>query len=110
MKLLLMTLSAILLVCFADAPVALAAPDQPQMRAAIDLLNAAKKAENPLPVLRAAKKHLEKGRHNKGGERRDALEAVNAAIAEATVGDKNKMNQKIDHAVAQIHLGMSKAR
>jgi len=107
---LLVTLLAISAIFIFGTAIAPAAPDQPHMRAAVDLLNAAKTAENPLPALRAAKKHLHAARRNKRGERRDALEAVDEAIALATVGDKNKMRQKIDHAVAQIHSGMSKAR
>jgi hypothetical protein len=53
---------------------------------------------------------LLKARPNKHGERVDAIEAVDEAIALATVGDKSKMLQKIDHAVAQVYSGMRKAR
>ncbi len=101
---------SVALICCCSSTLTFAAPDQPRMRAAIDLLNAAKTAESPLPVLRAAKKKLHEARPNKHGERLDAIEAVNEAIALATVGDKNKMVQKIDHAVAQVYSGMRKAR
>jgi hypothetical protein len=86
------------------------APDQPHMRAAIELLQAAKKAEKPLPMLSAAKKHIQKAAKNKKGERIDALKAVNEAIACATVGDKEKLEQKVNHAIAQLHSGMAKAK
>ena len=80
------------------------------MRAAVELLQSAKKAEKPLPMLTAAKKHIQKARPNKKGERYDALEAVNEAIAQATAGDREKMEQKINHAISQLHSGMAKAK
>ena len=86
------------------------APDQPHMRAAIELLQAAKKAEMPLPMLNAARKHIRQASPNKKGERGDALAAVNEAIALATVGDRQKMEQKVNHAIAQLHSGMAKAK
>ncbi|HYF34907.1 MAG TPA: hypothetical protein VD994_06400 [Prosthecobacter sp.] len=99
-----------LLILFGASSLATAAPDQPHMRAAIELLQAAKQANKPLPMLNAAKKHIQKAAPNKKGERVDALAAVNEAIASATTGDKEKMEQKVNHAIAQLHSGMAKAK
>jgi predicted esterase len=102
---------AVLFALLAFVGMTVAAPDQPHMRAAVELLQSAKKSDQPLPMLQAAKKHLLKARPNKKGERYDALEAVNEAIAQATVGkDREKMEQKINHAISQIHSGMAKAK
>jgi hypothetical protein len=79
--------------------------DQPHMTAAIELLQAAKKSDQPLPMLNSAKKHLEGSKKNKAGARVEAIAAVNDAIAELRVGDKKKMVQKIDLAIANIHQG-----
>lgn len=87
-----------------------AAPDQPHMKAALELLQAAKKSDKPLPMLMSAKKHLRNAGKNKGGARMEALELVNEAIAQAQVGDKKKTEQKISAAIANIHSGMGNAR
>jgi hypothetical protein len=87
-----------------------AAPEQPHMRAAIELLQAAKRSDKPLPMLHAAKKHIQNAKANKGGERREAVASINAAIAEATVGNKTKCISKINDAIANLHSGMDKAK
>lgn len=100
-----------LLLCFVLMIVPLqAAPEQPHMQAAIELLQAAKKSDQPLPMLKAARKHIQKAKANKGGERPDAAESINAAIGFATTGDRTKMEAKINDAIAHIHSGMSKGR
>ena len=78
--------------------------------AALLFLSSAKKADHPLPDLRAAKRKLQEARDNKGGKRMAALQAVDEAIAEATVGHKTAMLKKIDRAVAQIHSRVHKGR
>ncbi len=83
--------------------------DQRHMDAAIELLQAAKTANKPLPMLTAAKDRLQKAKKNKGGERKEAIPILNEAIAEARVGDKEKMIAKINHVIAKIHAGKSKA-
>lgn len=87
-----------------------AAPDQPNMRAALELLQAAKKSDQPMPMLQAAKQRLKGASKNKGGERLEAIEYVNEAMAMAKAGDKDKMEQKVNAAIANIHSGMGKAR
>ncbi|RBP39144.1 hypothetical protein DES53_110168 [Roseimicrobium gellanilyticum] len=85
-------------------------PDQPHMRAALELLQSAKKSDQPLPMLTSARKHLKNASKNKGGARVEALELVNEAIAQAQVGDKKKTEQKINAAIANIHSGIGNAK
>lgn len=99
--------SAALAILFTVPP---AYADQPHMRAALELLQSAKKSDQPLPMLNAAKKKLEDAPKNKAGGRKQALEAVNDAIAELRTGDKKKMGEKIDSAIANIHQGMDNAK
>lgn len=104
-------MNKLLLLCFVLMTVPLqASSNQPHMDAAIELLQAAKKSDQPLPMLIAARKHIQKARANKGGERPDAAESVNAAIAFATTGDRAKMEAKINDAIAHLHSGISKGR
>ena len=93
---------AVLVLLLSHAPVF---AEQPHMAAALELLQAAKKSDQPLPMLKSAKKHLEDAKKNKAGARVEAIAAVNDAIAELRVGDKKKMAQKIDSAIANIHQG-----
>lgn len=80
------------------------------MRAALELLQAAKKADEPVPLLVSARQRLKNSTKNKGGERVDALKLVNEAIAFAQTGDRGKMEQKVNAAIASIHSGMGKAK
>ena len=88
----------------------LLAADQPKMRGAIEALQDAKTAEKPLPFLEEAKTHLKKAAKNKKGSRADAVQIVNEAIEEAKADDKDKMTQKINRAISEIHSGMDKAK
>lgn len=87
-----------------------AAPDQPNMRAALELLQQAKKADQPLPLLNSARHRLKIAAKNKGGNRLEAIEYVNEAITCAKTGDLKKMEQKVNAAIANIHSGMGKGR
>lgn len=93
--------------CFLGASMPVHA-EQRHMEAAIEMLQSAKQSDNPLPLLRAAKKHVANAKPNKGGERKQAAESINEAIAQATVGNKEKMTQKINAAIAAIHSGIAK--
>lgn len=85
--------------------------DLPQQRKAVDELQAAKKSNDPLPLLESAKNRLSKAnKGNKAGDGDDAIEKVNEAIAELNRGDKNKMEQKINAAIANIHQGKDKSK
>lgn len=77
--------------------------DMPQLRKAMDELQAAKKAPNPMPLLESAKERLTNAnRGNKGGERLMALDKVKEAIARLKARDRQKMLQRIDAAIASI--------
>lgn len=99
----------LLLLAAASAPPLQAADKQPHMEAALELLQAAKASDNPLPMLKSAKKHLVKADNNKGGARVQALESLNEAIAQVQVGNKEKAKQKINAAIANVQNGMGNA-
>ena len=80
------------------------------MRAALELLQAAKESNNPLPMLNSAKQRLNNAAKNKGGERLEAIDYVEEAITKAKERDFDKMKQKINAAIANIHQGMGKAK
>jgi hypothetical protein len=82
---------------------------QPRMEAAIKFLQEAKKADNPLPLLEKARNELAHASHNKAGWRPKAIHMVDEAIAKANEGDKQGVEDKCGHAIAEIHTGMSKA-
>ncbi len=82
---------------------------QPHMRNAIGHLEAAKTAKEPLVSLKAARKELVNARHNKKGERIDALGYVDQAIAFATTGDRKAMLEKITKAIGSVKSGIARA-
>ncbi|MGC3991017.1 MAG: hypothetical protein QM796_15320 [Chthoniobacteraceae bacterium] len=88
-------------------PAALAG-DEPKMRAAIDLLREAKTSPQPVLVLQDARKQLQHAARNKKGWRVKGMGEVDEAIAEAKVGDHDKMVEKIDHAIADLWTGYTK--
>ena len=103
-------LFAIIAGCLLAAPTAALSADQPRMRAAIDLLQEAKKSDNPIPLMQEAKTRLKNASHNKGGSRVDAIEELNKAIAFAKAGDLDKARGKINRVISEIHSGMDKAK
>lgn len=82
---------------------------QPHMDAALQALQDAKKSPAPVALLNTAKDELHKAKHKKGGFRVESLDMVDQAIAEAQTGNHDKMIQKIDAAIADIHNGMAHA-
>ncbi len=92
----------------ATASVALAG--QPHMRGSIELLEAAKTANHPLPLLKDARADLETAAHDKGGKRVEGIELVNEAIEAAKEGRHEKMVDKIDHAIAALHTGIERGK
>jgi len=82
---------------------------QPKMEKAVHDLQDAKQAKDPMPLLEAAKKALKHASKNKHGGRAAAIGLVDEAIQQATAGNMEKMRQKVDAAIANIHNGMSKA-
>lgn len=110
MKLHLHTLfSAILAMVLLGFWVTPAHADLPRLRKALDELQAAKKSDNPMPLLKSARKLLNTAtKGNKLGDRDESVEKINEAIAALKEGDKNKMTQKINAAIANLHQGKAK--
>ena len=101
---------AVIAGCLLASPMAARAADQPKMRAAIDLLQEAKKSDHPIPLMEQAKTRLKNASHNKGGSRVDAIEELNKAIEFAKAGDLEKARGKMNRVISEIHSGMDKAK
>ena len=85
--------------------------DLPQQRKALDELQAAKKADDPLPLLKSAKTRITKAnKGNKGGDKEDVVDKIDEAIKELKAGNKDKMEQKINAAIANLHQGKDKSK
>lgn len=80
----------------------------PNLKAAVEALEAAKTADDPNPSLQEALKFLNKATNNAGNKRDEAIDAVNEAVKLAKDGQKAEMTDKINHAIALLHMGMSK--
>ena len=80
------------------------------MKAAVELLQRAQGAHEPIPLLRAARKELEEAEHDKGGFRAEAIKIIDHAIVEGEAGRPVKMEEHIAEAITAIHEGMAKAR
>jgi hypothetical protein len=78
------------------------------MRTAIADLRAARTADDPLPLLQKAWKELKNALPDKGGYRIKAMEEVRAAIDAEKAGDKQKMQDKIDHAISEVWSGIGR--
>lgn len=94
--------------CLFLAPSRLFALDQPLMRAAIADLRAAKTADDPLPLLQKAWKELKNAAPDKGGYRIKAMQIVREAIDAEKAGDKEKMQDKISHAISEVWSGIGR--
>lgn len=85
--------------------------DLPQQRKALDELQAAKKAADPLPLLESAKNRIAKAnKGNKGGDKEDVLDKIDEAINELKAGNRDKMESKINAAIANLHQGKDKSK
>ena len=84
--------------------------DQPHMRTALGHLEAARTAKDPLTSLRAARKALVKAKPNKAGQRKDAIGYVDEAIAFATTGDKEKLQEKVSKAISNVKSGIARSK
>ena len=98
LKSLIVALSALAL-CGAPA---FAAGKQPEMNAAIEQLEHARKAHHPIEQLEQAKHELEEARHNKGGERVEAIKQVNEAIEAAHHHNHKAMHEHIEAAIREV--------
>lgn len=93
--------------------IALSAKDptkRDHMRNAIGHLEAAKTAKEPLVSLQAARRELVKAKPGKEGQRKDAIEYVDEAIAYAMTGDKKTMQEKITKAISNVKSGIARAK
>ena len=85
--------------------------DFPQQRKALDELQAAKKADDPMPLLKSAKDRIANAnKGNKGGDKEDVIAKIDEAIQELKAGNKSKMEQKINAAIANLHQGKDKSK
>ena len=82
---------------------------QPHMEAALHFLQDAKKSDTPVQLLKSAREQLHKAVHDKHGFRVVSLEIVDKAIEAAETGDTQKMIEKIDAAIANVHDAMAHA-
>lgn len=80
------------------------------MRNAIGHLEAAQTAKDPLTSLQAARRELVKAKPGKEGERKDAIEYVDEALAFATTGDTKTMQEKITRAISNVKSGIARAK
>lgn len=80
------------------------------MRNAIAHLEAAKTAKDSFVSLRTARRELIKAKSNKEGERKDAIELIDEAIAYATTGDRKTMLDKITKAIGAVKSGIARAK
>ena len=107
LKSLLIALSA-----FALCGTATARPahEQPEMNQAITQLEEARHARHPIEHLERAKNDLQDARHNKGGERVEAIRHVNEAIEAARHHNHKAMEGHIDAAIRDVRQGKHAAR
>lgn len=85
--------------------------DLPQQRKALDELQAAKKADDPMPLLESAKNRISKAnKGNKGGDKEDVIDKIDEAIEQLKAGNRSKMEQKINAAIANLHQGKDKSK
>lgn len=85
--------------------------DFPQQRKALDELQAAKKAADPLPLLESAKNRITKAKKgDRGGDKKDVIQKIDEAIEQLKQGNKEKMAQKINAAIANLHQGKNMSK
>ena len=80
------------------------------MAKAIAHLEAARNAKEPLVSLRSARRAVVNAKTNKGGERKEAITAIDKAIEAAEAGDRKTMIAKIAGATYDIKQGMNNAK
>jgi hypothetical protein len=103
----------ILLACLLLVPTASIAKDPTKpgpLQKAIVYLETARTAKEPLLSLRAARRSVVNAKTNKGGERKEAVIAIDQAIEATEAGDSKKMNAKIANAIFDIKQGMNNAK
>ncbi len=85
--------------------------DLPQQRKALDELQAAKKADDPMPLLESARTRITNAnKGNKGGDKEDVIDKIDEAIKELKAGNKTRMEQKINAAISNLQQGKDKSK
>lgn len=86
--------------------------DQPRMNEAIAELEMAKTAHkgNHIDHLENAKRMLEAAAPNKGGERMEAMQNIDRAIAAARQHEGKRMEELIDRAITDVRQGKFEGR
>jgi len=82
---------------------------QPHMEAALHFLQEAKTSASPGEALHSAKHELDIAAHNKHGWRVISLEKLDQAIQALEAGDTQRMKEKIDATIADVHDAMAHA-
>jgi len=80
------------------------------MERALNRLEDARSATNPVVSLRSARKAVVNAKTNKGGERKEAIVTIDKAIEAAEAGDRQTMMAKISSAIYDIRQGMNNAK
>lgn len=78
--------------------------EEPRMEKAIELLQEARGADKPVPLLEKAINHLEKATGNKNGHRVAAIKTIKEAIRTAESG--GKIRKQIGEAIKQVRAGI----
>jgi len=78
---------------------------EPKMEKAVQLLQQAQSAPNPVPLLEKAKAHLQNATGNKAGFKVAAVKTINQAIQTAQRG--GNAQAQIGMAIAQVQTGIS---
>ncbi len=77
------------------------------MELAVQYLQDALKAEDPVPLMRQAKEDLQRVKKEKAGFRDKAIALIDIGLADAQAGNKEKVHGDITTALAAIQSGMS---
>jgi len=83
---------------------------QPEMNAALANLEEAKHSHHPIEHLERAKHDLEEARHNKHGERVEAIRQISEAIGAARKHHHEAMHEHIERAIHEVREGEHLAR
>ncbi len=81
--------------------------EHPNMHPASEAIRKAQTSVNPIQDLEHARKSLELAKANKGGNRSDAIELVDTAIAALKAGNKIEANRCMTEAISSIEKGVA---
>ena len=81
--------------------------EHPNMHPASEAIRRAQTSVNPIVDLEKARKSLEIAKANKGGNRGDAIDLVDKAIAALKTGNKIEANKRMTEAITSIEKGIA---